>query len=185
MHLKEGQLAPDFTVTDISNKVFKLSELKGKRIIIGFYRHTSCPFCNLRLFKIKSKSEEFRKQGIEMVFFFENTNKKLQESLFHSEVSPWPLIGDPEKKIYNLYGVERSILKTIRTFISVNYKSVKEEAKALNLPEEEDYSLTLMPADFFINEEFKIVKAHYGQHLDGHVPLKDLFDFAGIKFLIE
>jgi len=52
MKLKEGQLAPDFTALDADGNEMKLSDYKGKKIIIGFYRNVACPFCNRRVHSI-------------------------------------------------------------------------------------------------------------------------------------
>jgi hypothetical protein len=45
--------------------------------------------------------------------------------------------------------------------------------------------MNLIPADFFIDENFKIVKAHYGKHLDDHVDIEELKAFAGIESLFK
>ncbi|MBC7126246.1 MAG: redoxin domain-containing protein, partial [Bacteroidales bacterium] len=36
MKLQEGQFAPNFTATDINGKEVKLSDYKGKKIILSF-----------------------------------------------------------------------------------------------------------------------------------------------------
>lgn len=60
-------------------------------------------------------------------------------------------------------------------------KKLKKDTKDLNLPEDKDASMNLIPADFFIDENFTIVKAHYGKHLDDHVSIEELKAFAGIE----
>src|SRR5215472_14886 len=40
-----GQPAPDFTATDINGKTFKLSDYKGKIVILESYNQ-DCPFCH-------------------------------------------------------------------------------------------------------------------------------------------
>jgi hypothetical protein len=40
--------------------------------------------------------------------------------------------------------------------------------------------MSLIPADFFINEQFIFEMAHYGRHLDDHVDLDELKSFSGI-----
>jgi hypothetical protein len=40
--------------------------------------------------------------------------------------------------------------------------------------------MNLMPADFLIDENFRIVKAHYGGHLDDHISIDEFKAFAGI-----
>ena len=45
MALDIGKPAPDFTATDINGKTVKLSDYKGKIVVIESY-NSDCPFCN-------------------------------------------------------------------------------------------------------------------------------------------
>jgi thioredoxin-dependent peroxiredoxin len=181
MKLQEGDPALDFTATDIYGKQVKLSEFKGKKIILSFYRNVSCPFCNRRVHQIMGNNVKLTNTGVQLVFLFESSNEKLKSSVFHQGISPWPLIGDPDKKVYRSYGVENSTLKMMKTMIVSSVGQAKKDTKELNLPEDKDASMNLIPADFFIDENFKIVKAHYGRHLDDHVNIEELKAYAGIQ----
>ena len=180
MKLQEGNTALDFTATDIYGKQVKLSDFKGKKIILSFYRNVSCPFCNRRVHQIMGNNVKLKNTGVQLVFLFESSNEKLKSSVFHQGISPWPLIGDPDKKVYRSYGVENSTLKMMKTMIVSSVGQAKKDTKELNLPEDKDASMNLIPADFFIDENFKIVKAHYGKHLDDHVSIEELKAYAGI-----
>lgn len=182
MKLKEGQFAPDFTGVDIFGKEVKLSDFRGKKIILSFYRNVNCPFCNRRVHQVMGNNVRLKNKDVQLVFLFESSNEKLLKSVFHQGISPWPLIGDPEQNIYKRYGVGTSLVKMMRTFMAADMKTAMNEAKTLGLTEEKDKdaSMSLIPADFFINEQFLIEKAHYGRHLDDHVDLDELKTFAGI-----
>lgn len=180
MKLQEGQYAPNFTATDIHGNEIKLSDYKGKKIILSFYRNVSCPFCNRRVHQIMGNNVRLKSSGVQLIFMFESSSDKLKSSVFHQGISPWPLIGDPEKKVYKLYGVEQSTLKMMKTMLVANVAQAKKDTKDLNLPKDKDATMNLIPADFFIDENFKIVKAHYGKHLDDHVDIGELKAFAGI-----
>jgi thioredoxin-dependent peroxiredoxin len=181
MKLQEGNTAPDFTAIDINGKVVKLSDFGGKKIVLSFYRNVNCPFCNRRVHQIMGNNVRLKDSGVQLIFLFESSNEKLSSSVFHEGISPWPLIGDPDKKVYKQYGVEQSTLKMMKTMFVANPKQAKKDTKDLNLPEDKDASMNLIPADFFIDEDFKIVTAHYGKHLDDHVAIEDLKSFAGIN----
>jgi peroxiredoxin Q/BCP len=177
--LKEGSYALDFTINDIHEQPIKLSSFEGKKIILSFYRNVNCPFCNRRIHAIMGNSLKLQNSGVKMILMFESSNKKLSSSVFHQGVNPWPLVGDPEKIIYKKYGVESSLLKSINTLLNANPLKAKAEMKQFNLPEDKDADQNLIPADFFIDENFKIVKAHYGKHIDDHVSLDEILKFAG------
>ncbi len=181
MKVQAGNNARDFAAKDIYGKDVKLSDYRGKRIILSFYRNVSCPFCNRRVHQVMGYNIRLMNAGVQLIFLFESDKEKLASSSFHQGIIPWPLIGDPEKKIYNLYGVEQSILKTMKTMFATSLSLAKKDTQELNLPKDKDASMNLIPADFFIDENFRIVKAHYGKHLDDHVDMEELIAFAGIE----
>ncbi len=174
-------MALDFTMNDIYGNPLKLSDFKGKKIVLSFYRNVSCPFCSRRIHAIMGNNLKLKNSGVQLVMMFESSNTKIASSVFHQGVSPWPLIGDPERSIYKKYGVEPSVLKVFNTFLHSSLSKAKEETKSLKLPEDKDATMSLIPADFFIDENFKVVRAHYGKHLDDHVSLDDLKAFAGVE----
>lgn len=180
MKFKAGDLALDFKVADIDNQEVSLSDFKGKKIILSFYRNVSCPFCNRRIHQIMGNNLKLKNSGVQLVFLFESSNEKLKSSVFHQGISPWPLIGDPEKTIYKKYGVEQSTLKMMKSMFVANLGQAKKDTKELNLPADKDASMNLLPADFLIDENFRIVKAHYGYHLDDHISIDEFKAFAGI-----
>jgi thioredoxin-dependent peroxiredoxin len=181
MKLQAGNSAIDFVAKDLYGKEIKLSDYKGKKIILSFYRNVSCPFCNRRVHQVMGYNIRLMNAGVKLLFLFESSNEKLSSSSFHKGIVPWPLIGDPDKRIYNLYGVEQSIFKTIKTMFATSLVQAKKDTKELNLPTDNDASMNLIPADFFIDENFKIVKAHYGAHLDDHIDMEELIAFAGVE----
>jgi peroxiredoxin len=180
MKLKAGDAALDFKGVDIYGNEMSLSDFKGKKIILSFYRNVSCPFCNRRIHQIMGNNLRLKASGVQLVFLFESSNEKLKSSVFHQGISPWPLIGDPQKEIYKRYGVEQSTIKMMKTMFSSNLGQAKKDTKELNLPADKDASMNLMPADFLIDENFRIVKAHYGGHLDDHISIDEFKAFAGI-----
>jgi peroxiredoxin len=183
MKLKEGQQALDFEATDIYGKQVKLSDYLGKKIILGFYRHKGCPFCNKRVHQIMGQNFRLQQSDVQMLFIFESSNEKLSSSVFHQGINPWPLIGNPEKDIYKLYRVEFSTAKMLNTVFHVNPIAAYRTTRELELKHDNDATLNLIPADFFIDENLKIVKAHYGEHIDDHVSFDELKAFAGIDGL--
>jgi peroxiredoxin len=180
MKLYKEQSAVDFTVADIYGKEFKLSDFKGKRIHLGFFRNVSCPFCNLRVHQLSKFNDAFDKKGLKTVYFFESQPEVLLRSIFHKGISPIPLIGDPQRKIYTLYGVEPSMMKMMNTFFVKGVMSDMKAGKALNLPQDKEATQSLIPADFLIDEQFKIKRAHYGSHLNDHISIDEVKAFAGI-----
>ena len=57
--LKVGDDAPNFILPAIDGTLFDMSNFKGKRVILTFFRFSSCPFCNIRINRILKRWEEF------------------------------------------------------------------------------------------------------------------------------
>lgn len=182
MRLYKNQAAIDFSVSDIYGNKINLSDFKGKKIHLGFFRNVNCPFCNLRVHQLSKLNVAFKEKDLTMLYFFESDPKLLLKSIFHQEISPIPLIGDPEKRIYAQYGVEASVLKVISTLFFKGTMKDMKAGKALNLPGEKDKDATqsLMPADFLIDEKFIIQNAYYGKNLNDHIAIDEISRFAGI-----
>lgn len=182
MRLFPGQTAKDFSVQDMYGNPLKLSELKGQKILLSFFRNASCPFCNMRVHRLTQKKKQYDALGLKMVFVFETDPKYMLKSTFHQGVSPIPLIGDPEKELYHLYGVENNLLKAFSTFLSSSSRRLLAQSqKDIEQPGTKEVgksSLGLLPADFLITEDFKIRTAHYGRKLDDHVTFEQLENFA-------
>src|SRR5690606_26029377 len=108
MFLEPKVSAPVFQLKDVYGRMIDLTEYKNKRIRIAFFRHAGCPFCNLRVHALTKIHEDLKQQGMEMIFFFESKEAIVLRSSFHREVSPIPIISDPEKVWYQTYGLEES-----------------------------------------------------------------------------
>lgn len=179
MKVFKGETAKDFNVKDIYGNEIRLSNYKGKKILLGFFRNVNCPFCNMRVHQLLQKKKKYDEKGLQMILIFESASRLLLRSTFHQGVSPMPLIGDPEMEIFGDYGVEISMMKMMKTFLKPNTFKAMKAAKILDLPKEKDKDarMALIPADFLIGEEFTIKKAHYGKHVNDHISFQDIEAF--------
>lgn len=180
MKLSTGTKAPDFEMQDINGNPIRLSDYQGKKIVLGSFRNVNCPFCNMRVHELMKMKETLDEHNTQLIIFFESEPKVIARSSFHQQISPIPLIGDPEKQIYKQWGVENSMMKTIKTMFSAANRQAMKEGEKLDLPTEKDAqaSMTLIPADFLIDEEFIIRKARYGSNLNDHIGLQEIRGFA-------
>lgn len=172
--------APVFEINDIFGRTIKLSDYRGKRVLLGFFRHAGCPFCNVRVYNLQQRMEEFRRLGMEMIFFFESEEEVLLKHKFHREVNPIPLISDPEKIWYNVYGVEHSPMKSALSHVS-SLLQTAVRAKLRGLPVhtmEGKESINTIPAEFLIDERGIIRKLHYARGLNDRMKLELVTQFA-------
>jgi peroxiredoxin len=180
MKLESNQSAPIFAIPDIYGRQINLQELQHKKILLGFFRHAGCPFCNLRVHALTKIHQEMKTKGLEMIFFFESKASVLLRSSFHTGVSPIPLIADPEKIWYSRYGLEPSAAKSsishLASFVQTAFK-----ASALKLPVhmmKEGESFNTMPAEFLIEEGSVIKEVYYSDRLNDRMDLDKIKSFA-------
>jgi peroxiredoxin len=177
--------APSFNLTDIYDRSIDLKSYKGKKVFIGFFRHAGCPFCNLRVHTLIKIRETLLSKNMEMIFFFESTKQLLLKSIFHAGVSPIPLIADPDKTWYSIYGIENSLLKSsfshLTTFIQTAIKAKTNKLPLYPMAGKESFST--MPAEFLIDENQIIRKIHYAQTLNDRISIESILAFAdkGLK----
>lgn len=180
MNLEKNVIAPIFRLKDVYGRIIDLEEYKDKRVLIAFFRHAGCPFCNIRVHNLTKIYEDLRPYGFEMIFFFESSERIILRSTFHQEVSPVPIISDSEKKWYDAYGLESSATKSaishITTFVQTAFK-----AKALGVPMypmAEGESIKTMPAEFLLDKGLVIKQLLYSQRLNERMDVKEIMKFA-------
>jgi thioredoxin-dependent peroxiredoxin len=184
MKLRNGSTAKLFSKKDIYGREVDLEKLRGKKILLSFFRNTACPFCNMRVHQLSKKYEEYKAKGLEMIFVFESKDKVILMSSFHKETSPIFLIGNPDRDLYKIYGIENSIMKMISTMMNGESRAVMAKAKELGLDKikkGDNEKMDTIPADFLIDEDLKIVEAHYGNKVSDHLPLEKIEKFLNNK----
>ncbi|MFK7951869.1 MAG: peroxiredoxin-like family protein [Ekhidna sp.] len=172
--------APAFDLKDIFDRNINLKDYLEKKILIAFFRHAGCPFCNTRVHSLQKKHEELKAKGLEMIFFFESKKELMLSSQFHKSISPIPLISDPEKTWYSSYGVEKSGAKSTKSHIFSLLPKVVE-AKLKGLPVhliKGDESIKTIPAEFLVNERGLVKKMHYANGLRERMSLDIITEFA-------
>lgn len=180
MKLETNVVAPPFVLQDIFGRTIDLQGYKDQKVLIGFFRHAGCPFCNLRVHELTKAHEILKKKGLEMIFFFESKERILLRSIFHKEVSPIPLISDPEKNWYNAYGLETSGFKSAVGHLTGFVQTmIKAKAKGLPLHAMADgESISTMPAEFLLDKGLVVKKFHYSKRLTDRLPLEEIHAFA-------
>lgn len=102
--LQTGDPAPDFSFTDPEGKTLKLSDFKGKKVILYFYPKDNTPGCTLEACSLRDGYEELREQGYE-VLGVSSDNAKSHEGFRKKFRLPFSLIPDTDKRIHMDYGV--------------------------------------------------------------------------------
>ncbi|RMG82005.1 MAG: thioredoxin-dependent thiol peroxidase [Bacteroidetes bacterium] len=103
-HLKVGDPAPDFEAKDQNGNLVKLSDFKGKKIILYFYPKDLTPGCTAEAINLTENYETLKAKGYEVIGVSTDDEKKHQKFIEKYNI-PYMLIADTDKKVVNLYGV--------------------------------------------------------------------------------
>ena len=102
--LKEGDKAPAFTTKDQDGKTVKLSDYKGKRVVLYFYPKDDTPGCTKEACSFRDADDVYNKKGIK-VFGVSTDNEKSHQKFISKFQLPFDLLADTEKEIVEKYGV--------------------------------------------------------------------------------
>lgn len=101
--LRVGDAAPAFALKDHAGKLWKLADLKGKRVVLWFYPKASTSGCTVEACGFRDKYSEFEKQNVVILgvsFDGEEDNAK-----FHKNQNlTFPLLCDITKETALAYG---------------------------------------------------------------------------------
>jgi peroxiredoxin len=169
MRLTEGQKAIDFKTNDIFGNEITLENLRGKKILLSFYRYASCPLCNLRVSELVEQDAFFKEKDLSLLAIFQSPKDRILEYV-GKQNTPFPIIADPEQRLYKLYGVEVSGLGLIRALFKPG-KFKEALSKGFHTGTMEGPK-SRIPADFIIDEDGIILKAYYGKDIGDHMPIE-------------
>jgi len=106
--LKVGDQAPDFeTITDSGEK-FKLSDLRGRKVVVYFYPADSSPGCTKEACSIRDNYDTFLAQGIGVYGISGGSIASHQHFKQENKLN-FPLLLDEDHSIAKLYGVYKPI----------------------------------------------------------------------------
>lgn len=172
-NLSVGKAAPQFIHSDLDGQSVFLDQFTGKKILLSFFRGAACPFCSLRVRELILNHEALVIQNIQVLAVFHSSKEEILE-YSGKQNAPFPILPDPEFKLYKSYGIQSSILGKFKTMGNLPKVWSALNSGFFNLKSIGDPNT--LPADFLIGEDQKIKLAYYGQDFGDHVPLNLLLD---------
>jgi peroxiredoxin Q/BCP len=110
MSLKVGDAAPDFAVNDEKGNIVKLSDFKGKKVVLYFYPKDNTPGCTAEACNLRDNYQALQKAGYVVLGVSTDDEKSHQKFIDKFEL-PFPLLADTNKDLHEKYGtwVEKSM----------------------------------------------------------------------------
>ena len=107
--IEEGKPAPDFELQSDSGDTVRLSDLRGKPVVLYFYPKDDTPGCTTEACEFRDAYDRYRERGIEILGV--SPDDVASHVKFKSKYElPFTLLADPDHRIAEDYGVwgERS-----------------------------------------------------------------------------
>lgn len=104
MAILESGIAPDFVLRDDKNIPRKLSDYRGKPVLLYFYPKDDTPGCTTEACNFRDDYSAYEKAGVVILGVSADTvesHVKFKEK-YHL---PFTLLADPEHKVIEAYGV--------------------------------------------------------------------------------
>lgn len=159
MRLKENELAPDFVLIASDGTQVTRDEGRGQTTLLSFLRFVMCPSCNLSVRRLMTLQPSLEARGVRLVVLFESSSENLSQATRTWGTLPFLAVADPAAKLYDAYGVEKSLARTLLG--SLNPVPVVQSFRAGHPRAGIDGSPTRMPATFVIGPNLRIAQAHY------------------------
>lgn len=127
-----GDKAPEFLGLDENGKEIKLSDYRGKKIVLYFYPKDNTSGCTAEACSLRDGYEELRKAGYEIIGVSVDSAASHQKFIAKYEL-PFTLIADTDKKLVEEFGVwgekkmyGRTYMGTLRTTFIINEEGIIE-----------------------------------------------------------
>ncbi len=113
--LKIGDIAPEFELPDSNMKIHKLSDYKGKKVVLAFFPAAESPVCTAEMCNFRDSNDELSKLGAQIIgisvdgpfankFFTENRHLN------------FPLLSDYKRDSIQKYDVVLQDLASLKDY---------------------------------------------------------------------
>ncbi|HYD03744.1 MAG TPA: thioredoxin-dependent thiol peroxidase [Alphaproteobacteria bacterium] len=147
--LQIGKKVPDFKLKDQNGQEHKLSDYKGKKVILYFYPKDDTPGCTTEACNFRDDNALYKKKGA-VILGISTDDEKSHKKFAEKYSLPFTLLSDPEKIVVDAYGVWKK-----KSFMGKEYMGTNRET-------------------FVIGEDGKLLK-HYDK-VDTKTHSKEILD---------
>lgn len=127
-----GDKAPDYLGTNEKGEEIRLSDYKGRKVVLYFYPKDSTSGCTAQACSLRDGYDDLRKAGYEVIGVSVDGEKSHQKFIEKNNL-PFTLIADTDKKLVEQFGVwgeksmyGRKYMGTFRTTFIINEEGIIE-----------------------------------------------------------
>ena len=103
MSLAVNEPAPDFTLKDGNGAEWRLSDHRGKVVVLLFYPGDETPVCTRQMCSVRDRWEDYSETGAEVVGISSDSVESHKKFAEHHDL-PLRLLSDPEREVAKKYG---------------------------------------------------------------------------------
>lgn len=104
MSLQIGDQAPEFEAPNQSGDTVKLSDFRGKKVVLYFYPKDNTSGCTAQACNLRDNYAELQEAGYEVIGVSKDSVRSHQNFVSKQEL-PFTLISDEDTRINQAYGV--------------------------------------------------------------------------------
>ena len=119
MILEEGNKAPDFELSGSDGQKHKLSNYKGRKIILYFYPKDNTPGCTKQACSFRDNHEEIKESGA-VVLGVSGDSLKSHSKFVEKQNLPFVLLSDTDKEVIKAYGSLKEKSMFGKTFLGIS-----------------------------------------------------------------
>lgn len=167
---------PSVSLVDIEGHPIHIG--KGRRMLLSLFREATCPFCNFRVYELTHNYRAFSSLGLDIVAVFHSSREDVLKFIAR-QPRPFRMVADPEARAHEAFGIQKSFWGKLRAMML----RMPAMLRGLRLTRMQGMRTgNLMPADFLIDENGKVVETYYGKDAGDHIPIErvELFTARGI-----
>ena len=166
-----GDMVAPRRLVAVDSSTVTLPDPGGAFVHLLFRRYAGCPICNLHLRTFARRHAELLAANARVVAIFHSSAEELgavQSAL------PFPLLPDPERKLYAEFGVGTSLCSVLdpRAWRAA-FRAVASRASPDPSAGRAGGAFGL-PADLLISPRGRVVAAKYGVHADDNWSVNDV-----------
>src|SRR5262245_10058090 len=113
--LEAGDVAPDFSLTTDTGETLRLSNYRGRRVVLYAYPAAMTPGCTPQACDFRDSLSSLNAAGIDVIGISPDSPAKLA-AFRERDLLTFPLVSDPDKAVltaYGAYGEKQNYGKTV------------------------------------------------------------------------
>jgi peroxiredoxin Q/BCP len=116
--LKEGSKAPAFALEDQDGSTVKLSDYKGRKLLVYFYPKADTPGCTTQSCEVRDNKNDLSKLGVDVVGI--SPDKPSKQQAFDQKYGlGFPLLSDADHAVAEKYGVWGEKVNYGKTYMGI------------------------------------------------------------------